>query len=166
MKASAGRLAAISAFPIASAWWDQSDLFQGERHSPGVVGRTGHDNVPRRFISTAEKGVTRQAGRKRLARANGMPAAEMEARVHHSRPLEYAHLLPKADPNSLANLWALRGAAHKIASAEWTARLRAHQPVQGTDDELSVGASGYLDMLSDKPGRQVRSHIEPKDGRA
>lgn len=35
-------------------------------------------------LSTAEKGVIRQAGRDRLARANGMSAAEMEARAHHS----------------------------------------------------------------------------------
>lgn len=84
-------------------------------------------------LSTAEKGVIRQAGRDRLARANGMSAAEMEARVHHSRPLEYAHVFPKADPNSLANLWALRDAAHKIASAEWTAfraALKGRIPTQ------------------------------------
>lgn len=87
----------------------------------------------RQPLTTAEKGVIRQGGRDRLARANGMSAAEMEARVHHSRPLEYAHLFPKADPNSLANLWALRDAAHKIASAEWTAfraALKGRVPTQ------------------------------------
>lgn len=75
----------------------------------------------------------REAAREKLARANGISAAEMNATVHHSRPLEWAHLFPKADPNSLANLWALRQTAHNIATSEWAAfraALRGRIPTQ------------------------------------
>jgi hypothetical protein len=106
-------------------------------------------------LSTAEKGVVRQAGRERLARANGMSAAEMEARVHHSRPLEYAHLFPKADPNSLANLWALRDAAHKIASAEWTAfraALKGRIPTQAEVMAVKLRIDRLVESYVRRPG--------------
>jgi hypothetical protein len=48
----------------------------------------------------------------------------MQAQVHHSDPLEWAHLKPDADPNRLANLWALRKEAHEIATQEWAAFRR------------------------------------------
>ena len=88
---------------------------------------------PAQALSTAEKQAIREAGRETLARANGISAAEMKAEVHHSRPLEWAHLFPKADPNALANLWGLRQAAHAIATSEWAAfraALKGRIPTQ------------------------------------
>ena len=61
------------------------------------------------------------AGRARLARANGgVSASEMNADVHHSLPVQYSDLFPNADPNRLANLWALRPEAHQIATRLWS----------------------------------------------
>ena len=43
----------------------------------------------------------------------------MGAVVHHSDPLEWAHMKPNADPNRLANLWPLESDAHNIATQAW-----------------------------------------------
>jgi len=72
-------------------------------------------------LSDAEKTALRAAARARFARANGISASEMQAEVHHSDPLEWAHLKPDADPNRLANLWGLRKEAHGIPNREWAA---------------------------------------------
>jgi hypothetical protein len=72
-------------------------------------------------LSDAEKTALRAAARTKLARANGISTSEMQAEVHHSDPLEWAHLKPDADPNRLANLWGLRREAHAIATREWAA---------------------------------------------
>jgi hypothetical protein len=61
----------------------------------------------------------RDDGRRQFARTNGIWARDMQAEVQHSRPLEWSHILPKANPNSPANLWALRNPAHQIANREW-----------------------------------------------
>jgi hypothetical protein len=76
-------------------------------------------------LSDAEKNALRAAARAKFARANGISASEMQAEVHHSEPLEWAHLKPDADPNRLANLWGLRKEAHAIATREWAAFDRA-----------------------------------------
>lgn len=70
-------------------------------------------------LSREAKDALREQARIRYAQANGIPASRMRAEVHHSDPLEYAHLKPGADPNRLANLWGLRKEAHAIASREW-----------------------------------------------
>lgn len=63
----------------------------------------------------------REEGRNVWARANkNVPASKLDAQVHHSDPLQWAHLKPKADPNRLANLWPLSPEEHLIASREWT----------------------------------------------
>jgi hypothetical protein len=59
------------------------------------------------------------AGRARLARANGISASDMNAHVHHSLPVQYTDNFPNADPNRLANLWALKPPAHQIANNLW-----------------------------------------------
>ena len=46
-------------------------------------------------LSDAEKAALRTAARTRYARANGISASEMQAEVHHSEPLEWAHLKPE-----------------------------------------------------------------------
>lgn len=127
----AGFLAArVAASPVRNAPLSFAEREVGLASKPRAPVRPSPGS---QALSTAEKVVIRQGGRERLARANGISAAEMEARVHHSRPLAYAHVFPKADPNSLANLWALRDGAHKIASAEWTAfraALKGRVPTQ------------------------------------
>jgi hypothetical protein len=70
-------------------------------------------------------GALRAGGRQRFAQANGKSASEMEAKVHHSWPIEHAGIVPKADPNRLANLWALPKEAHDAASAAWTTFRRS-----------------------------------------
>lgn len=84
-------------------------------------------------LTVSEKDILRGAARTKLARANGISTSEMQAEVHHSDPLEWAHLKPKADPNRLANLWGLRKEAHAIATREWGAfnrELRGRLPTQ------------------------------------
>ena len=84
-------------------------------------------------LSDAERNALRAAARTKFARANGVPASEMQAEVHHSDPLEWAHLKPNADPNRLANLWGLRREAHAIATREWgdcTRSLEGRLPSQ------------------------------------
>lgn len=72
-------------------------------------------------LSDAAKNALRRGGRNRFAQASGKSAADMGAQVHHSDPLEFAHLKLDADPNRLANLWAIPTEAHQIASNEWAA---------------------------------------------
>jgi hypothetical protein len=43
----------------------------------------------------------------------------MDAHVHHSLPVQYVEDFPNADPNRLANLWALKPEAHQIANKLW-----------------------------------------------
>ncbi|MDB5423867.1 MAG: hypothetical protein JWQ29_1283 [Phenylobacterium sp.] len=86
-----------------------------------------------RGLSDAAKAALRRQARDRFARASGISASEMGAKVHHGDPLEYAHLKPAADPNRLANLSGLLDEAHQIASNEWTAfrtALKGRIPTQ------------------------------------
>ena len=76
-------------------------------------------------MSEVEKNALRGAARTKFARANGVSASEMKAEVHHSDPLEWAHIKPDADPNRLSNLWGLRKEAHAIATREWGAFTRS-----------------------------------------
>jgi hypothetical protein len=86
-----------------------------------------------RGLSDAAKAALRRQARIRFAQAHGISASEMAAQVHHSGTLEYAPLMPEADPNRLANLGALRDEAHHIASNAWTAfraELKGRMPSQ------------------------------------
>jgi hypothetical protein len=83
-------------------------------------GKAAVDRTARGLWKAAEPAV-RRAARSRFAKANGISASEMGGQVHHSAALEYAHLMPDADPNRLANLWGLPDQVHQIASNEWTA---------------------------------------------
>ena len=82
------------------------------------------------------KTALREQARIKYARANGIAARDMQAEVHHSEPLEWAHLKPEADPNRLANLWGLRKEAHAIASREWAEFSRALNGRMPTQAEL------------------------------
>lgn len=83
-------------------------------------GKTAVEQTARDLWKAAEPAV-RRAARSRFAQANGISASKMGGQVHHSATLEYAHLMPGADPNRLANLWGLPDEVHQIASNEWTA---------------------------------------------
>lgn len=76
-------------------------------------------------LPTAVRNALRAAARRRWADANGIKASELNAVVHHSLPLEWAHRFPDADPNRLAGLWGLRDNIHQIANSEWAAFSRA-----------------------------------------
>lgn len=75
-------------------------------------------------LTNTEKNALRAIARTRYARANGLPAKDMEAQVHHRIALEFAHFAPRADPNRLANLVALERRAHDIATQAWRAFAR------------------------------------------
>ncbi len=66
-----------------------------------------------------QKDVLRDEARKVFEQANAKSGSEMEAEVHHSSPLEFAHVFPKAHPNRLANLWGLGEDAHDLATGAW-----------------------------------------------
>lgn len=72
-----------------------------------------------RPLTESEANYLRKLARIKFARANGIEAKDMGAEVHHSDPLEWAHLKPNADPNRLSNLWALERDAHNIATQAW-----------------------------------------------
>ncbi len=91
-------------------------------------------------LTDAEKSAIRSAGRKRYAQAAGQEARDFEAQVHHRIELQFQHLMPRADPNRLANLIALRRAAHDIASREWAAFARSLNGRSPTQSELIAQA--------------------------
>lgn len=92
----------------------QREAWQGKKVADQIAGGTRNPF-----------GVLRKAGRQQLARANGMPTSRMQAEVHHSDPLQFAHLKPNADPNRLSNLWALPREAHQLATSEWASFTRS-----------------------------------------
>ena len=117
-------------------------------------------------MSDAEKDALRGAARTRFARANGVSASEMQAEVHHSDPLEWAHLKPDADPNRLANLWGLRKEAHAIATREWGAFTRALEGRIPTQAEV-MEAKLRIDRLVEPYIRRAglpRSNRRPGKG--
>lgn len=74
-------------------------------------------SVPRANpLTTPEKTALRDAGRARYAQANPGYGKAWEVEVHHRIDLRFAHLFPKADPNRLANLAALRKDAHNVVT--------------------------------------------------
>jgi hypothetical protein len=125
--------------------------------------------LPRVAKPAAKKGMPSsvyEVGRQRLAQANGMPAKDLMAEVHHSRPLEYANLFPKADPNSLANLWALRMRAHQIANSAWTAfraSLKGRTPTQTEVMAQKLKIDKMVAPFLRRPG-VVRSRSLPDEG--
>lgn len=95
---------------------------QGSRAAFDFVEREIFREIERRVgrsLTDAEKTRLRELGRKRIAQSDGMAARDLQAKVHHRQPLEWAHLTPGANPNRLANLQPLRREAHDIATNEW-----------------------------------------------
>jgi hypothetical protein len=107
-------------------------------------GRQAVEQVTRGL--TKSSNALRDAGRQRWAKAYGAPAKKMQAQVHHSDPLQFANLKPNADPNRLANLWALRPEAHQIANREWAIFSRALQGRTPSQAEL-MAAKLRIDKL-------------------
>lgn len=119
--------------PVAAPLGLEAVAAWGARSATGI--RPGPLTFPTKpaLRSKAGGGKLRKEGRRQFARANGISASEMKAVVHHSRPVEWSHIIPRADPNSTANLWALREAAHKLANREWAkfaASLAGRRPTQ------------------------------------
>jgi hypothetical protein len=117
-------------------------------------------------LSDAEKNALRSAARSKLARANGVSTREMQAEVHHSEPLEWAHLKPNADPNRLANPWGLRGEAHDIATRAWADFSRALKGRVPTQAEL-MEAKLRIDRMVEPFIRRAgvpRSNTPPREG--
>lgn len=71
----------------------------------------------------------------------------MEAQVHHRISLEFSHVMPRADPNRLANLIALKRQAHDIASREWAAFSRSLAGREPTQAELVAVATRIDKMI-------------------
>jgi hypothetical protein len=102
---------------------------------------------PRPPLTALAKNAIRRDGRNVWARANNkVQASELDAHVHHSDPLEWAHLNPKADPNRLANLWPLSPEEHVIATREWSKFGRAFKDRDPTPAEL-MEAKMRIDKL-------------------
>jgi hypothetical protein len=139
--------------------------FLVEGGATALVGRARQANIPEgplnlldhepwwreaektaRALREARDGAIRARARTRFARTNGISASEMEAKVHHSDPLEWAHLKPNADPNRTANLWGLREEHHLIANKEWIAFKKSLQGRTPSQVEL-MAAKLRIDRL-------------------
>jgi len=117
-------------------------------------------------LSDAEKNALRSAARARLARANGISTKAMQAEVHHSDPLAWAHLKPNADPNRLANLWGLRGEAHDIATRAWadfSRSLKGRVPTQAELMEAKLRIDRMVEPFIRRAG-VPRSNTPPREG--
>lgn len=117
-------------------------------------------------LTEQAKAVLRRAARLKLARANGISASEMQAEVHHFDPLEWAHVKPNADPNRLANLGALRGEAHDIASKAWTEfrnSLNGRLPTQAELMAAKLRIERMIEQYIRRAGAP-RSNTPPRQG--
>ncbi len=118
------------------------------------------------FLNTAEKGAVRKTARTVYARANGLPADEMNAQVHHSDPLQWAHLKPDAHPNRLANLWALEAKDHNLATQQWRAfdrSLQGRTPSQAELLAAKLRIDRSVERLVKRPGLP-RARPSKKEG--
>ena len=70
-------------------------------------------------LGRGAKNSLRKDARAIIDRTNGTQASRVGADVHHSDPLEWAHIKPNAPPNRLANLTVLDKYAHNIATQAW-----------------------------------------------
>jgi hypothetical protein len=61
----------------------------------------------------------REAGRKDWRKKNGVPATDLAAHIHHTMPLEWAHLFPRANPARYSNLLALPPKVHDYVTKQW-----------------------------------------------
>lgn len=170
-------MAGVALAPAVAALGLETGAAVGARFAPKFIARgplvfselepwqSGGQRIGQALTREA-KAALRESGRAKYARANGTSAAEMRAQVHHSDPLEFAHLKPNADPNRLANLWALRREAHDIASREWTAFRNALQGKVPSQAEL-LQAKLRIDRLVEpyivRPG-VPRSNRPPSKG--
>lgn len=106
-------------------------------------------------LTDTAKNALRRAGRARFSQANGKSASDMQAVVHHSDPLEYAHLKPDADPNRLASLWGVRPDAHPIANNAWAAfraELQGRVPTQAEIMATKLRIDRMLEPYLQRPG--------------
>jgi len=117
-------------------------------------------------LTEEAKAALRRAARARLGRANNISASDMQAEVHHFDPLEWAHVKPNADPNRLANLGALRGEAHDIASKAWgefRSALKGRLPTQAELHEATMRINRMVEPYIRRAG-VPRSNTPPRQG--
>ncbi len=147
-------------------------LANAARPAPRVPGplnlpeREAWQRAIRQAYSTAEKNRLREQARLVFERANRIPAKKMESDVHHSDPLQWAHLKPEADPNRLANLWALPPTEHNLATQQWRAFDRSLQGRTPSHAELMAAKLRIDRSVQEyvrRPGLS-RWKIPPKDG--
>ena len=131
----------------------------GARQPLTLLGREpwwGNLPPPRAPLSEGAKKAIWKAGPKIWARANdNVPPSKLDAHIHHRDPLQWAHLKPRADPNRLANLWALSREEHAIASREWAqfARtLKGREPTPTEVMEAMLRIDRLIGPLVRRPG--------------
>ena len=147
-------------------------LAHGARIAPRLPGPLNLHNrevlqrIIRQAYSRDERNRLREQARLVFERANGIPARKMESDVHHSDPLQWAHLKPEADPNRLANLWALPPKEHNLATQQWRAFDRSLQGRTPSHAELMAAKLRIDRSVQEyvrRPGLS-RWKIPPKDG--
>lgn len=147
-------------------------LAQGARTAPGLPGplnlpnREAWQRAVRRAYNRDERNRLRDLARSAFERANGISAGKMQAEVHHSDPLQWAHLKPEADPNRLANLWALPPKEHNLATQQWRAFDRSLQGRTPSHAELMAAKLRIDRSVQEyvrRPGLS-RWKISPKKG--
>jgi RHS repeat-associated protein len=88
--------------------------------------------VIKKPLSTVEKDMYRADARQLWDVLSKIPRA-IGDRIHHRIPLEWAHIFPKVDPNSLSNLEKVADADHKDINTLWRefkAALNGRKPTR------------------------------------
>ena len=77
-----------------------------------------NDPITEQLTTTQRKTLRKQATRI-WEKNTGLKASLNDMEIHHRIPLEWAHIFPKADPNRLANLIAIRSGPHDLIDNAW-----------------------------------------------
>ena len=99
-----------------------------------------------RPLSNQAKEEIRAAARLTWEARMGQSAADMGLQIHHRIPLEYSHVLPKADPNRAANLVGVAPEIHGDISAMWNSFRDALGGRTPTPAEV-MGQASVIDQM-------------------
>ncbi len=119
-----------------------------------------------RPLTGPEANYLRKLARPIYARANGIEAKDMGAEVHHRDPLEWAHIMPNADPNRLANLVGLESDAHNLVTQAWRqfkVSLGGRPPTQAELMAQKLRVDKMMEQFVVRPGAP-RPPPGPKGG--
>jgi hypothetical protein len=100
--------------------------------------------LTRAWVKANEKFIRLGAGRI-WARHMGREARSMGLIIHHRIPLQFAHLFPDVDPNSVDNLVGIVDHVHFDIHAFWTMELKALGGAPTPQDIQNIAAS--VDVL-------------------